>query len=83
MSVRRSKIALDVLRLYADFMRLSRQVSGLRDIARAEFRQYKNLKPKDNLLYIEYLIRRGKNQLTTLQGQGVTSIGFVNPKSNR
>ncbi|CAF3383984.1 unnamed protein product [Rotaria sp. Silwood1] len=69
MSVRRSKLALDVLRLYAEYMRLSRQVQGLRDIARTEFKQYKDLKPKDNLIYIEYLIRRAKSQLTTLKGQ--------------
>ncbi|CAF0757650.1 unnamed protein product [Rotaria sp. Silwood1] len=67
MSVRRSKLALDVLRLYAEYMRLSRQVQGLRDIARTEFKQYKDLKPKDNLIYIEYLIRRAKSQLTTLK----------------
>ena len=74
MSVRRSKLAQDVLRLYAEYMRLSRQVQGLREVARSEFKQHKYLKPKDNLIYIEYLIRRGKSQLTTLQGQGVKSI---------
>lgn len=81
MSARRSKIALDVLRLYAEYIRVSRRVQGLRDIARQEFRQHKDLKPKDNLLYIEYLIRRGKSQLTTLKGQGVQSIQFQKGKS--
>lgn len=76
----RSKIALEVLRLYADYMRLSRHVHGLRDLARLEFRQHQNLKPRDNLIYIEYLIRRGKSQLVTLQGQGVRSISFITPK---
>lgn len=83
MPARRSKIALDVLRLYADYMRLSRNVQGLRDIARQEFRQYQNLKPKDNLIYIEYLLRRAQHQLDTLKGQGVKSIGFFNPKSSK
>ena len=77
----RSKIALEVLRLYAEYMRLSRHVYGLRDLARLEFRQHKDLKPKDNLIYIEYLLRRGKSQLATLQGRGVQSISFVSPKS--
>jgi hypothetical protein len=72
----RSKLAQDVLRLYAEYMRLSRQVQGLRDIARLEFKQHKHLKPKENIIYIEYLIRRGKSQLTTLQGHGITSIKF-------
>lgn len=82
MPARRSKLALDVLRLYADFIRLTRNVQGLRDIVRQEFRQNQHLKPKDNLIYIEYLIRRGKSQLTTLKGQGVKSIGFYSPKSS-
>jgi hypothetical protein len=81
MPVVRSKFARDVLRLYAEYMRLSRQIQGLRDIARLEFKQNKHLKPKDNLIYIEYLIRRGKSQLTTLQGQGVTSISLSSKKS--
>lgn len=76
MPIGRSKLGQDVLRLYAEYMRLSRQVQGLRDIARIEFKQNKHLKPKDNLLYIEYLIRRGKTQLTTLKGQGVKSISL-------
>ena len=78
----RSRLGQDVLRLYAEYMRLSSHVSGLRDIARTEFKQNKQLKPKDNLIYIEYLIRRAKSQLTTLKGHGVKSIGFVAPKSN-
>ncbi|CAF2392117.1 unnamed protein product [Rotaria sp. Silwood2] len=82
MSGRRSKLALDVLRLYAEYMRLSRQVQGLRDIARLEFKQYKDLKPKDNLIYIEYLIRRGKSQLTTLKGQESLSNILANFPSN-
>jgi hypothetical protein len=80
MPVGRSKLARDVLRLYADYMRLSRQVSGLKDIARLEFKQNKHLKPKDNIIYIEYLIRRGRSQLTTLQGQGVKSISLSSQK---
>jgi hypothetical protein len=82
MLVRRTKLALDVLRLYADYIRLSGQVNGLRDIARLEFRQHKDLKPKDNLIYIEYLIRRGKSQLNTLKGHGVRSISFLSPKTS-
>jgi hypothetical protein len=81
MSVGRSKLVRDVLRLYADYMRLSRQVQGLREIARLEFKQNKNIKTKDNLIYIEYLIRRGKSQLTTLKGQGVKSISLSSKKS--
>ena len=76
MTIGRTKLAGDVLRLYAEYMRLSRQVQGLRDIAHFEFKQNKHLKPKDNLIYIEYLIRRGKSQLTTLRGHGITSIHF-------
>lgn len=83
MSAGRSKLVRDVLRLYADYMRLSRQVQGLRDIARLEFKQHKNLKVKDNLIYIEYLIRRGQHQLTTLRGQGVTSISLSTPKPSQ
>lgn len=79
----RSKFARDVLRLYADYMRLSRQVQGLRDIARLEFKQNKHLKPKDNLIYIEYLIRRGKSQLATLQGSGVKSIALSSKPSEK
>jgi len=82
MSAGRSKFVRDVLRLYADYMRLSRQVQGLRDIARLEFKQNKNLKVKDNLLYIEYLIRRGQHQLTTLRGQGVQSISISKPNKS-
>jgi hypothetical protein len=81
MSAGRSKLVQDVLRLYAEYMRLSRQVQGLRDIARLEFKQNKHIKPKDNLIYIEYLLRRGKSQLTTLKGQGVTSISLSTKKS--
>lgn len=76
MPVGRSKLVQDVLRLYAEYMRLSRQVHGLKDIARLEFKQNKDLKAKDNLVYIEYLIRRGKSQLNTLKGQGVKSISL-------
>jgi hypothetical protein len=81
MSAGRSKLVQDVLRLYAEYMRLSRQVQGLRDIARLEFKQNKHIKSKDNLIYIEYLLRRGKSQLTTLKGQGVTSISLSTKKS--
>lgn len=81
MSAGRSKFGRDVLRLYAEYMRLSRQVQGLRDIVRLEFKQNKHLKPQDNLIYIEYLIRRGKSQLKTLQGQGITSISISSKKT--
>ena len=83
MPVGRSKLAQDVLRLYAEYMRLSRQVQGLRDIARLEFKQNKHLKSKDNVNYIEYLIRRGKSQLTTLQGHGITSIKLSSKTSQQ
>jgi hypothetical protein len=76
MSAGRSKLVRDVLRLYAEYMRLGQQVQGLRDVARIEFKKNKHLKPKDNLIYIEYLIRRGKNQLTTLKGHGITSVSL-------
>ncbi len=81
MSAGRSKLVRDVLHLYADYMRLSRQVQGLREVARLEFKQNKHIKPRDNLIYIEYLIRRGKSQLRTLQGQSIKSISLSSKKS--
>ena len=71
---RDSKIQLQVLKLYRDFLRLSRDKPGVRDHVRSEFKRHAGI-PKQDALTIEHLIRRAERQLSVLSKPSVQGVG--------
>ena len=64
---KRSPFQLNVLKLYAQFVRLSKDRPGLLDKVRDEFRAASHLSPKQDSLLIDFKLRRAKNQLEMLK----------------
>lgn len=78
--MRRSRLQTAVLSLYKAFMKEGKSIPGLQDRVRHEFKKNASI-PKTEVMRIEYLIRRGWNQLTTIQSSRVSSVGsFVDEK---
>lgn len=80
--MRRSRIQSGVLALYKAFMKEGKGIPGLQDRVRHEFKKNASI-PKTEVMRIEYLVRRGWNQLTTIQSSQVSGVGsFVDEKKN-
>ena len=71
---RHSKIQLQVLRLYKDFMRTAASRPGIQEHVRSEFKKNKTISKK-NVLMIEYLLRRGERQLKQVSKSSVQCVG--------
>lgn len=69
-----SQIQLQILSLYKQFLKLSKDKPGLREVIRSEFRKNANL-PRRDTLRIEYQYRLGKKQLDHLKNSEVDSVG--------
>jgi succinate dehydrogenase assembly factor 1 len=69
-----SQIQLQILSLYKQFLKLSKDKPGLREVIRSEFRKNAKLSRTDTLR-IEYQYRLGKKQLDTLKNSEVDSVG--------
>jgi hypothetical protein len=72
--IKRSALQTQILNLYAQFVRLSKNQPGLLNKVRNEFRNTSHLQPKTDSLQIDYKLRRAKNQLEMLKTSNVQSI---------
>ena len=75
--VKHSPFQLKILKLYSEFVRLSKDKPGLLDKARQEFRQASKLSPKQDSLLIDYKLRRATNQLEMLKTSRVKAVKVV------
>ena len=75
--IRHSQLQREVLRLYRAFLRACEgKPSETRDHVRRVFRENASSVGRANVLYTEYLVRRGRRQLRMLQtSDGITKLG--------
>lgn len=78
---RHSKIQLQVLSLYKQFMKVTKDQPGFRQYIQEEFRKNSTL-PRTDSIKIEYLLRRGWRQLKMLQTSSVSSAGVFEKDKN-
>lgn len=71
---RHSKIQLQILRLYREFLRTGKERPGVQEYVKAEFRKNAVI-PRTDILRIEHLLRRAERQLTLLQKPTVKGMG--------
>lgn len=69
-----SQIQLQILSLYKQFLKLSKDKSGLKEVIRSEFRKNAAI-PKSDILRVEYQFRLGKKQFENLKNSEVDSVG--------
>lgn len=80
---RHSKIQMQVLRIYKEFMRVAQAKPGMKDHIRLEFKKNAQI-PRKDTLHIEHILRRADRQLKLLQKSTVTSMGvFENSKESQ
>ena len=72
--VRHSKIQIQVLGLYRQFMRAAQDRPGIADHIRSEFKKNMQL-PRSDSLRIEFLMRRGQRQLDQLKTSTIKKMG--------
>lgn len=71
---RHSKIQLQVLSLYKQFLRITKNQPSFREYIKSEFRRNSALQ-KTDVIKIEYLLRRGWRQLEMLKTSSVSRAG--------
>lgn len=69
-----SQIQLQILSLYKQFLKLSKDKPGLKEVIRSEFRKNAAI-PKSDILRVEYQFRLGKKQFENLKNSEVDSVG--------
>ena len=79
---RHSKLQLEVLSLFKQFMRTVGDKPGMADYIRDEFRKNASL-TKSNTLIIDHMLRKGKRQLGEMQKTSVTGLQVFTPKQYR
>ena len=79
---RHSKLQLEVLSLFKQFLRTVGDKPGMADYVREEFRKNASL-PKNNTLIIDHMLRKGKRQLGEMQKSSVTGLHVFTPKQYR
>lgn len=79
---KKSQFHLQILSLYAQFIRLSKTRPGLLEKVRKDFREASTLHPKNDSLLIDYKLRRAKNQLDMLKSSQVKQIKVTTSSSN-
>lgn len=72
--IKRSALQTQILSLYTQFIRLSKNQPGLLNRVRNEFRAASHLRPKTDSLQIDYKLRRAKNQLEMLKTSNVQGV---------
>lgn len=77
---KKSPFQLQILKLYAEFVRLSKNQPGLLERIRTEFRQAAKLNPREDSLLIDYRYRRAKNQLEMLKTSRVKFVHTITLK---
>lgn len=73
-AAKKSPFQLQILKLYADFVRLAKNRPGLLEKVRKDFREGSKLNPRQDSLLIDYKLRRAKNQLSMIKTSFVTQI---------
>ncbi|XP_027686993.2 succinate dehydrogenase assembly factor 1, mitochondrial [Chelonia mydas] len=77
---RHSKLQKQVLSLYRQFLRASKEKPGFLPCIQAEFRKNARI-PRMDVMHIEYLLRRGQRQLEQLRDVNTKQMGtFVKTK---
>jgi hypothetical protein len=76
----KSPLQKQILNLYAQFIRISKQHPAILPKVRKEFRDEQAL-PKDDLLFVESKLRRAKYQLNMLKTSRVLNFKVVKPKN--
>ncbi|KAJ8308386.1 hypothetical protein KUTeg_013260 [Tegillarca granosa] len=71
---RHSQIQLQVLSLYKEFLRISKNKPGMNSYIRSEFKKHAQI-PRTDTLRIEQLLRRGQRQLDLISTVNVESVG--------
>lgn len=71
---RHSRLQLQVISLYKQFMRVTQSKPSFKDYVKQEFRQNAQI-AKTDIMKIEYLLRRGWRQLEMLKSSQVSSAG--------
>ncbi|KAK0047011.1 succinate dehydrogenase assembly factor 1 mitochondrial [Biomphalaria pfeifferi] len=74
MAMRHSKVQKQVLSLYKQFLKVTKDKPSFQDYVRQEFRQNAELS-KSDVIKIDYLLRRGWRQLEVLKSSAVKSAG--------
>ena len=78
-----SKLQKEVFKLYKDFLKVSQNKPGIREIVRSEFRKNARI-PKTDILRIENLLRRSFRQLDQVKKPNVTGVQvFTKQSSNK
>ena len=77
---RHSKVQLQVLSLYKQFMRITKEQPGFQDYIRNEFKKNSTLARSD-IVKVEYLLRRGWRQLDMLKTTSVKGAGVFEKES--
>ena len=79
---KKSQFQLQILNLYAQFVRLSRDRPGLLEKCRDEFRKGSQLSRKDDSLLIDYKLRRARNQLEMLKAKNTKTVKVMTIEKN-
>ncbi|XP_068594740.1 succinate dehydrogenase assembly factor 1, mitochondrial [Brachionichthys hirsutus] len=79
---RHSKLQTQVLALYRQFLRAGRDKPGFIPRIRDEFRSNARIK-KTEMMYIEYLYRRGQRQLEQLKDVNTKQLGFFSKPAEK
>ncbi|XP_034547757.1 succinate dehydrogenase assembly factor 1, mitochondrial [Notolabrus celidotus] len=78
--VRHSKLQIQILSLYRQFLRAGQDKPGFIPRIRDEFRQNAQIK-KTDVMHIEYLFRRAQRQLDQLKDVNTKQLGsFSKPE---
>lgn len=79
---RHSKLQIQVLCLYKNFLKAAANKPGVKSQVQFEFRKWAQLQETD-VLRIEHLLRRGERQLKMLQTGAVDRAGTFSPEDNQ
>ncbi|KAK3764002.1 hypothetical protein RRG08_004366 [Elysia crispata] len=77
---RHSKIQKQVLSLYKQFLRVTKDQPSFKEYIRSEFRKNAAM-PRTDTIKIEYLLRRGWRQLEMLKTSSVSGAGVFENES--
>jgi len=81
MSIRHSKIQIQVLSLYKACLRAAKDKPGFEYSIRTEFKKNATAVEKTNVLLIEHLMRNGQRKLDMIKDPNVSGMGhFVETK---
>ena len=72
---RHSKIQLQVLSLYKQFLRTARDKPGMQEYVRNEFKSNMTI-PRTDTMRIEYVLRRATRQLEQMRNSNVIAVNI-------